>query len=83
MLQKDFDARIQILSVDSAQGHEYPAVVLSCVADGKKPGFTKNPHRLCVALSRAQQHLTVVAQPSLVKRIGVLGRIQKAIDLHS
>ena len=65
-------ADIEVLSVDSAQGHEFSGVVLSCVARGKRPGFVKSANRLCVALSRAQERLTVVCSPCLMRRVGVL-----------
>ena len=70
------DGRIEVLTVDSAQGNEYPGVVLSCVAHGRRPGFVTNPNRLCVALSRAQERLTVIAHDSLVARIGILQRLR-------
>lgn len=78
ILKKGPDPRIEVLSVDAAQGHEFPGVVLSCVASGRRVGFTNNPNRLCVALSRAQQRLTVVAQASLMERIRPLGRVRDA-----
>jgi len=53
------DPNRHIVTVDSAQGSEADIVVLSCVRS-RGIGFTKDPNRLNVALSRAKQKLVIV-----------------------
>lgn len=53
---------LRICSVDQAQGSEADIVVLSCVRsnDMGQVGFTTNPNRFNVAVSRARERLVVV-----------------------
>ena len=52
---------IEIHTVDSFQGRENEAIVLSCVRDGSSGvGFWSDDRRLTVALTRARRQMTVV-----------------------
>lgn len=52
----------EIHTVDSFQGREAEAIVLSCVRDGSSGiGFWEDKRRLAVALTRAKKYLYVVA----------------------
>lgn len=53
---------IEVHTVDSFQGRENEAIVLSCVRDGSSGvGFWSDDRRLTVALTRARRRLVVVA----------------------
>jgi hypothetical protein len=55
-------ADIEVATVDSFQGREADVIVLSMVRD-RCSGFWSDDGRLCVALTRARHHLTVLAGP--------------------
>lgn len=54
------DSPVEVATVDSFQGREADAVVLCMVRD-RRSGFWVDDGRLCVALTRARHHLTVLA----------------------
>lgn len=60
--------RVQVVTVDAAQVSEAQHVVLSTVRSnpGCNIGFARNPRRLCVALSRAKESLTIVGDRSVM-----------------
>lgn len=51
---------VEVATVDSFQGREADAVVLSMVRTGRE-GFWSADERLCVALTRARHHLSILA----------------------
>ncbi len=52
---------VDVGTVDSFQGKEYPLVMLSCVRSGDGVGFLAHlPQRINVALSRAQRQLVII-----------------------
>ena len=53
---------VQVSTVDAFQGREASAVVLSVVRDARR-GFWADDARLCVALTRARHHMTILAGP--------------------
>jgi len=55
---------IPVHTVDSFQGKEADAVVLSMVRDGSNMGFWSDPRRLTVALTRAKFKLVIVGYGS-------------------
>jgi hypothetical protein len=62
--------RVEIGTVDSFQGKEFPLIILSCCRHDPKQGrvgFLRLPNRLNVALSRAQRQLIIVGStPTLL-----------------
>ncbi|THH27192.1 hypothetical protein EUX98_g6997 [Antrodiella citrinella] len=63
---------IEIGTVDSMQGREKDAVIISLVRSNDKPmkrsvGFLKDKRRLNVAMTRAKRHLCVVGDSSTVQ----------------
>ena len=75
---KDEPFRINVLSVDSAQGQEFDAVVLSAVVDGSRKSFLGDERRQCVAISRAKEHFILVAHPNLCNNMHVFGKLRDA-----
>lgn len=61
----DDEMKACVLSVDATQGSEADHVILSTVRSNDKGelGFCADPRRLCVALSRAKETLTIVGDP--------------------
>lgn len=58
---------VDAITVDAAQGNEWDVVYYShVVSDRHRMGFTTNPNRLCVALSRAREEMVVLAHPEIV-----------------
>jgi hypothetical protein len=53
---------VEVATVDSFQGREASAVVLCMVREGRH-GFWSADERMCVAMTRARHHLTIVAGP--------------------
>lgn len=61
-------SKISVLTVDVAQGQERPYVVLVFSTTKETGlGFTGDPHRLCVALSRQKAFLALVGDIGTVK----------------
>ena len=58
----------KVVTVDACQGTEADAVFLSCVRSNHSIGFCRNPNRLCVALSRAKERLTIVGNRKTFQR---------------
>ena len=72
-----------IASVDSMQGHENMAVVVSC-ARSRSLGFLADPRRVNVALSRAQECLVVVGSTSLLSTSSMwLRALASAVPMHA
>lgn len=63
---------LSFLTVDSAQGSEYEAVILSCVRSNSDHniGFVSNLSRLCVAFSRAKEQQFIVGNMETTTRSG-------------
>ena len=57
--------RVEVFSVDSAQGQEFDRVILSCVVSGQQRSFLEDRRRMNVAISRAKKTLDVVGHPTL------------------
>jgi hypothetical protein len=73
------DGAIEIVTVDAAQGREWPHVVFSTVStDPRRCGFIKDRRRLCVALSRCQKTMTLIAHPDLVAEVPALDAFRAA-----
>lgn len=68
-----------VVSVDAAQGSEADHVVLSTVRSNSTGdmGFTVDPRRVCVAISRAKRSLTIVGDRSTMR-----GRLWQQIAVH-
>lgn len=50
----------QVKTIDAVQGREYPVVLFTLVRSDGRAGFLASPHRLNVAISRAQHQLVVL-----------------------
>ncbi|KAJ2791876.1 Protein zgrf1, partial [Coemansia helicoidea] len=59
-------ARIQVSTVDAYQGSERDVIVISCVRTDKI-GFSANPNRINVALSRARHHCLILGSRRLLE----------------
>ena len=64
---------IKIIPIDSYQGEENDIILLSLVRS-EKPGFVRDEHRICVALSRAKHGLFVIGNFSLFTSTSKLWR---------
>lgn len=60
--------RVQVLTVDKAQGNQADVVLLDMVRT-TKVGFMDSPHRLNVAITRARQAEIVVMHPMMTFRL--------------
>ncbi|KAL2890997.1 Regulator of nonsense transcripts 1 -like protein [Ceratocystis lukuohia] len=64
MLPREDKERIDVRTIDSAQGHEADLVILDLVrTDG--PGFLNDKHRMNVAITRAQQGEIILMHPKM------------------
>jgi hypothetical protein len=77
---KDEPSGINVLSVDSAQGQEFDAVVLSAVVNGSRKSFLSDERRQCVAISRAKKHFILVAHPNLCNNMSIFGKLRDAAN---
>ncbi|KAL9900466.1 LOW QUALITY PROTEIN: uncharacterized protein ACN427_007672 [Glossina fuscipes fuscipes] len=69
---------VKACTIDAYQGLESDIVLLSLVRAGKTIGFLKDPHRICVALSRARYGLYMIGNLTLLsKRSSYWLRIQR------
>jgi hypothetical protein len=68
MRRPDIERHLEIGTVDSFQGKEYPLVILSAVRSNPDAslGFLVLPHRINVAMSRAQRQLIIVGDATTV-----------------
>ena len=64
---------IKIIPIDSYQGEENDIILLSLVRS-EKPGFVRDEHRICVALSRAKHGLFVIGNFNLFTSTSKLWR---------
>lgn len=62
LLRDQLGDECRVVTVDSCQGTEADAVFVSCVRSNphKNIGFCRNRNRLCVAMSRAREQLTII-----------------------
>jgi hypothetical protein len=58
---------VQVRTIDSVQGREYPIVMLCLVRTDGGAGFLASPNRLNVAISRAQQQLVFVGSAGVFR----------------
>lgn len=58
---------VEVASVDSFQGREADAVVLTMVRNGRR-GFWASDERMCVAMTRARHRLVILAAPEWSRR---------------
>eukprot|EP00405_Crypthecodinium_cohnii_P032678 CAMPEP_0206517018 /NCGR_PEP_ID=MMETSP0324_2-20121206/63710_1 /ASSEMBLY_ACC=CAM_ASM_000836 /TAXON_ID=2866 /ORGANISM="Crypthecodinium cohnii, Strain Seligo" /LENGTH=917 /DNA_ID=CAMNT_0054010057 /DNA_START=27 /DNA_END=2780 /DNA_ORIENTATION=+ len=82
MVEKFFPKRpVQVVTVDAAQGSEEQHLVLSTVRCNQEGdiGFSKNPRRICVALSRAQETLTIVGS---IRTFSARGWMWRSVQEH-
>lgn len=66
-LDQSVQARVDIRTVDTAQGHQSDVVFLDMVRT-RGPGFMDDAHRLCVAITRARQAELIVMNPRMLRR---------------
>lgn len=67
-LRETIQDDVLVTTADSAQGQECPYVVfVFSVNRDTGPGFTMDPHRLCVAMSRQKKFLAMVGDIDTVK----------------
>ena len=59
--------RVDVRTVDTAQGNEADVVILDLVRT-RTPGFMDDPHRLNVAITRARQAEIILMHPHMTKR---------------
>lgn len=78
-LDKSVQERVDIRTVDTAQGHQADVVFLDMVRT-RGPGFMDDAHRLCVAITRARQAEFIVMNPRMLRR-KVDGRLQDTVYL--
>jgi len=79
----DDEMKACVLSVDATQGSEADHVILSTVRSNEKGelGFCADPRRLCVALSRAKETLTIVGDPSCM-RTGLWEVVWESVEVQ-
>jgi len=76
-----FDTSLSIDTVDRFQGGERPAIIMSFAtttkleADSQLRDHLTNPHRLNVALTRAQRKLILVGNASVLEGLPVFERL--------
>lgn len=75
----------RISTVDASQGSESDVLVLSCVRSNPKHhiGFLSQSNRVCVALSRAREHLIVIGSSRTLGDSVMWGALFKAANQHS
>ncbi|SPO00167.1 uncharacterized protein DNG_03017 [Cephalotrichum gorgonifer] len=66
-LDQSVQSRVDIRTVDTAQGHQADVVFLDLVRT-RSPGFMDDAHRLCVAITRARQAEFIVMNPRMLRR---------------
>lgn len=66
-LDQSVQARVDIRTVDTAQGHQSDVVFLDMVRT-RGPGFMDDAHRLCVAITRARQAEFIIMNPRMLRR---------------
>ncbi|PKS09190.1 hypothetical protein jhhlp_003804 [Lomentospora prolificans] len=59
--------RVEVRTIDTAQGHEADLVILDLVRTSKS-GFLDDPHRLNVAITRARQAEIILMCPEITRR---------------
>lgn len=79
-LTQSVQSRVDIRTVDTAQGHEADVVFLDMVRT-RTPGFMDDAHRLCVAITRARQAEFIVMNPRMLRRM-VDGRLRETKYLY-
>lgn len=67
-LDQSVQSRVDIRTVDTAQGHQADVVFLDMVRT-RTPGFMDDAHRLCVAITRARQAEFVIMNPRMLRRM--------------
>lgn len=73
-LLKQKKIEVRVATIDNYQGEENDIIIVSLVRSNKenKLGFTKDPNRICVSLSRAKQGLYIFGNFDCLK-LGVKG----------
>ncbi|KJZ75776.1 hypothetical protein HIM_04933 [Hirsutella minnesotensis 3608] len=69
----EWQERVEVLTVDKAQGNQADVVILDMVRT-TKPGFMDDPHRLNVAITRARQAEIIVMHECMTARTMARGR---------
>ncbi|KAF5656465.1 atp-dependent helicase [Fusarium heterosporum] len=63
----EWQSRVEVLTVDKAQGNQADVVFLDLVRTNK-PGFMDEPQRLNVAITRARQAEIILMHPGMITR---------------
>ena len=66
-LPRDARDRVDVRTIDAAQGHQADVVMLDLVRT-KGPGFLDDAHRLCVAVTRSRQAEIILMHPGMMTR---------------
>jgi len=84
-LKSNWDFTIRADTVDSFQGGEADIVIISVVTSNasRSEPFIANPNRLNVAISRAKQHLMIIAHSQVWESVPVYKRIIQYSELTS
>lgn len=72
--QEDADSPIRFSTVDAFQGNEKDVIILSTVRS-KSIGFSADPCRLNVAITRARSQLIIVGNRELLERDNLWKRV--------
>ncbi|KAJ3020935.1 hypothetical protein HKX48_009468 [Thoreauomyces humboldtii] len=72
-LKKELYKEIEVASVDAFQGREKDYIILTCVRsnDHSGIGFTSDPRRLNVALTRAKYGIVILGNPKVLSQNGL------------
>ncbi len=83
-IDEKYHSYIDVGTVDSFQGKEFPIVFLSLVRSNKsnKYGFLVNKNRLCVALSRAQKCMVIVGNSDMMKSGVAVENVPALVDVY-
>lgn len=84
-IDSEIAKNIEVGTVDSFQGKEFPIVFLSMVRSNSenKFGFLTSKNRMCVALSRAQKCLVVVGNSDILKSKQANKEIPALVDFYN
>eukprot|EP00172_Hildenbrandia_rubra_P002120 Plantae.Rhodophyta-Hildenbrandia_rubra.ctg2783.p1 GENE.Plantae.Rhodophyta-Hildenbrandia_rubra.ctg2783~~Plantae.Rhodophyta-Hildenbrandia_rubra.ctg2783.p1 ORF type:complete len:939 (+),score=166.32 Plantae.Rhodophyta-Hildenbrandia_rubra.ctg2783:1966-4782(+) len=84
LLHNEYSRGLEIATIDSFQGREKDAVILSLVRsnDMGEVGFLKDDRRLNVAITRAKRHCIVIGDSETISRHPFLANLLHYIEEH-